>query len=377
MIDEFLSPFLSEHTDKRYHTIQSIDTACTVIKRWTPSLTEDQRKYIADNIGTKTNIMELFGLLPESYRNLALIFWNCCAPMIARFRRYMPYLNLNISDNALNRSVLDHDNYTPVNEHPVLCFLTGYMITLIFIMHFPNWHRYIDDLVDYISIYILIDNYFDDLSVSYENRKRFIGQIETLLHNPEAFLNHSDRRLCEVAISYSNFIRRHPTAKRHCMDSFKIEVTVMALQKQAHLDREVYYKIFMAKGAAFSLIIKPLIHEAETIKLVQLGIICQLFDDICDVLSDAKTGNYTLATYELSTNGNLDLLVVDLVNRIERLGMPVIQMLFSVGIIDLIEKFPSCYSERLHDLLKDHKLSSHMDDKWFFSRMLCAYVTDQ
>jgi hypothetical protein len=376
MIDKFLAQFPPEPIDEQYHTITSIEMACDVIKRWTPVITDDQRKYLAEHLANQTNVIEFFQLIPDPYRSLVLLFWNCCSPMIARFRTYMQYLNLNISDNALNTSILNNNDYTPVNEHPVLCLLTGFMISLVFIMHFPNWYHYIEDLVDYMSIYILIDNYLDDLSIPDDQRKNFIKQLANILDNPKEFLNQTDPRIREATLAYLRFTARYPNSKELFKTSFAVEVSVMYLQKQAHLDRRVYYKNFMVKGIAFGLIIKPLITDSEIHKLMQLGILCQLFDDLCDVLSDLKTGTYTIATYELQTNGNLDALVIDMANRIDQFNMPVLKMLFSLGIIELVDKFPSCYSSQVHMLLKDHNLSSQMDDKWFFSRMLCSYVTE-
>lgn len=268
----------------------SIKEACEICKKWLPPINEIDKLSIKEYLlGSECRTWRLF-----------------IKEYIKLIKPYEQILNL--------------DN--PKEDDCIASGIGFFYGCLLFIMHFPNWGNHIYDIFLYNILYILVDHFIDDMKSNPENKDKVINQMFILISNPSAKLDFADPSLKVIAETYSQLITRCPLTKISINKLFLSEIEGLKIQKSPDFSREDYYGIALKKGGYT---LEVLVHIMgitdneiieEAYKIAQT---MQLIDDIVDAESDINNGINTVATYDLTKNGNLDLLWLDVVNRINNL----------------------------------------------------------
>lgn len=270
----------------------NIEEACNYAKKWVPPITETD----------KGTLMKVLTGTEKTYG----------APLL---RKYIELL----------RPYTEILGITGENNRPreADCLASGIVFfygCLFYIMHFPGWGRHIEDIFLYTLLYMLVDHYIDDIGLDSNLKNQAIKQMFILIDNPLAheYLQLIDPVLKTIAIVYHKLITRCPNTKPLIIKLFKAEIDGIYIQNN-NCSRTQYYDIANRKGGYTMEVLQHIVGNNDpTISLAsfQMGNIMQLLDDMVDINADKNNGIHTIATYELETEGKLDNLWVDIINRI-------------------------------------------------------------
>lgn len=357
--------------------ITTIEEAYEFIKKWIPEISDQEKLHISDNF----NLNSESNQIPDQI----IQFLNIYLPYGNDFLKYMkPYIPLlTIKEDKTSRSDFPgYEYYDPYSEHPVLAGYFAFMISLIYIMHFPNWTQYLEAISCYSIIYILVDNYIDDIDINHGNKEEFINQIYELLADPISLNDKNgtkitDPRLIQCGNLYSKIITKFPRSIKGFLISFKHEIDGLKIQSKNNLSRESYYNNCIKKGGKYATIIHYLVAESDYHATFDIGSVIQLMDDCTDVINDIKNGHYTIGTYEYIKNGNIDNLWIDMVNRIHLLDpkFTIIKFVFSLATVWIVATMPYCYSDLLKEKLKDIT-PFILDDHFICSKIIYNHITE-
>jgi hypothetical protein len=348
--------------------ISCIDEAYEFLKKWIPELTSEEKCKISDNLDLNK--------IPDKLKACFKVY----LPYEMYFLKYMkPYIHLLTlkKHSPVENNFQGSEYYDPYSENPVISSYVAFMISLIYIMHFPNWKQYLEAISCYSLIYILVDNYIDDIDINHINKGEFISQIYKLMDNPGATGDVIDQRLIHCGDLYNKIITKYPRSKTGFLKSFKREIKGMKLQSKNKSSRKKYYNNCIKKGGYFSCILHYIVSGSKYSDTFDIGSLIQLMDDCTDVINDMKNGHYSIGTYEYIKNGNLDNLWIDMVNRIQLLDSKytIIKFLFSLTSVWMVATMPYYYSDYLKEKLKS--ISPFiLDDYFISSKMIHDYVIE-
>jgi hypothetical protein len=346
-------------------SISTIDEAYEFIKKWIPEISDKE----------KINISQL-DQIPDSVTQ----FFNIYLPYGNDYLKYMkPYIPLlTIKEpKPIEVDFPGSKYYDPYSEDPILAGYFAFMISLIYIMHFPNWNQYLEAIYCYSLIYILVDNYLDDIDINHGNKEEFIKQIYELLDKP-TFTKITDPRLIQCGLLYNKIITQFPKSKIGFLISFKHEIEGLKIQSKDKLSRDTYYNNCIKKGGKYATIIHYIISESNYGETFNIGSVIQLMDDCTDVINDIKNGHHTIATYEYIRNGNIDNLWIDIINRIQSLDskFTIIKFVFSLATVWIVATMPYCYSDYLKEKIKNIT-PFILEDNFICSKLLYDYITEK
>ena len=155
---------------------------------------------------------------------------------------------------------------------------------LIYIMHFPKWGDYIEDIFLYNLLYILVDFYIDDIKINKYDKNIAISQMFILIITP---LEHEnivliDPILKTIAMIYYKLITRCPSAKDSIIKLFKAEIEGFTIQNNNNLERDEYYNICLKKGGYTMQVLQHIVGNIDQNIFdasYHIGTIMQLIDD--------------------------------------------------------------------------------------------------
>ena len=225
---------------------------------------------------------------------------------------------------------------------------------LLYIMHFPDWHNYIESIYWYNILYLLVDHYIDDNSIDEEVKKIAITQMSIIIKNPSLVttINVVDPILLTIANVYQKLITKHPATKKSIIQLFQAEIEGLDIQNNPACTEKEYYDIATKKGGYTMLVLYDIVSNTnEDLKNASyhIGTIMQLIDDGIDVLADKNKNINTIATYYLNDKKNLDDLWFHLIRLIDDIhpyfmSYKAVYMFFAVYIPD---RLAECYSKQL------------------------------
>lgn len=303
----------------------SIDKYCKIVEKWLPPI----------RLEDKVIIMEaLTG--PES---------TLGAPILKKYIEFIkPYTEI-LGFSGKGKQPREDD-----------CAASGIVFfygCLFYIMHFPNWGQYIEDILLYNLLYMLVDHYIDDIKVASSTKEEAIFQMSVLIIDPLAHqrMNLIDPVLKNIAIIYHRLITRRPATKNSIIKLFKAEIEGLNIQKSDSLTREEYYQIALKKGGYTMQVVQDMIPSSGNYEncAFHIGTIMQLIDDSIDVIADQNKGIYTIATYELKTEGNLNKLWFDIIDRIDSIDaeFTIFKMLYSLFAVYLPDRQRELFTKEL------------------------------
>lgn len=262
------------------------------------------------------------------------------SPLLLHYVKFLsPYINL-IKNNKGEPRETD-------------CFVSGIVFfygCLFYIMHFPEWNKFIDSILSYDILYILVDHYIDDQYIDKQKKNNTIKAMYMLLEDPDAEIAPDDILLKTIAGLYRKLINFNPQIKQSIYDIFKSEIDGLTIQSNGQLTRSQYYNIAIEKGGNTMKLLAdivniPELHDAS----YHLGTIMQLIDDSIDVLSDMENGIHTIATFDYITKGNLDDIWIDIVDRISTINtkFTLFKIIYSWFAVYIPGKIPNMFSDSL------------------------------
>lgn len=301
------------------------------IKKWIPPLTKEDK--------------ELFHrILSSTEQTFGAFFLKRYASMI---KPYIGLISRSSEPNCLASGAI---------------FFFG---CLIYVMHYPNWGKHIEDILLYNLLYILVDNYIDDASTKQESKQESIKNMKLLLENPEKDFGLTDPMLVTLLEIYRKMLERHPSVKNSLKQVFLAEVEGLKVQNSKNLTRQEYLNIAIKKGARSIFVLQDIVddHSPENTKESELwGVILQLVDDSADVDEDVVNNIHTVATHDLKTTGNLDNLwchVAELLDKTEK--FKIFKILFAIISAYLPSKYAKNYSKELTAKLSEFNLFEGFD----------------
>lgn len=234
---------------------------------------------------------------------------------------------------------------------------------LFFIMHYPNWGQYIEDIFLYNMLYLLVDHYMDDDEVCPQRKRLAVQQMSFLIEDPLSYRDMplADPCLKDIALTYYELVTRRPPTLRSLRRLFAVQVETLTVQVDPTLDRVRYHQISLRKGGLTIEVLADIVGETNVLRksaAYHLGTIMQLIDDSLDVLADKAKGFHTIATYDLKQNGNLDTLFQEIGWRILAIDshFVLLKILYVIFICYLPGRMRSCYSDDIYYLTNAHNL---------------------
>lgn len=265
------------------------------------------------------------------------------------------------------RMIMPHIGHISQSKEPD-CLASGgifFVGCLMYIAHFPKWGDYLEDILLYNLLYILVDHYIDDMSMDPATKKESVKQMFILVHNPLEKLDLVHPLLGTIAEIYHKLITRRPVTKDAISKVFKIEIEGLKIQNDPNCTREQYLDIAVKKGAYSIQVLQGIVGDTDKINDEQSrlwGAVLQLVDDSVDLESDTENKIYTVATYDIKTKGNLNDLWIETVKMLDVAERFIIfKVLFAVFLAYLPGRFPNNYTEELGKLVKDINMFEGFD----------------
>jgi hypothetical protein len=317
--------------DYKVNTILTLEDAYNILSKWVPSIINHN-----DNFN---DISSVITILIHKYIELLL-----------------PYQDiLGMKTNNLREPN---------------CLASGFIFfygCMLYIMHFPDWGNYIYDIFLYNLLYLLVDNYLDDNRIDIKDKELAINQMEELIQDPLLYKKMllANPVLETIAITYHKLIQKHPKCKDTLIKLFKMEVKSVQIQKDSFHHHNTYYNLAIAKGGYTIEVLSHMIPDAQILnkESYHIGTIMQLIDDSLDVIEDKNNGINTIATYHINIYGTLDLLWIDIIEKINRIdmGFPIFNIIYSLFVIYLPISLLECYSSEVKNYVNKINLFYNRD----------------
>lgn len=200
--------------------------------------------------------------------------------------------------------------------------------------------RRMDEHFLFTLLYLLTDTYLDDEKVSSSEKIRMALELNNLVDCPDC--QSTDPTIMAISSALKGIYSIAPHSRPWLKSCLRSELEGVVVQSCGHHPREKYLEIAERKGGTMTQAMRSIIGGEITEEDYALGACVQLFDDMCDVASDRDAGIYTIATYDLEHEGNLDRLLFYTIHRIDELHRPYVPFkpLFMILLVYLVTRHP-------------------------------------
>lgn len=305
----------------------SLDETYEVIRRWSIPVSEQDKITMANIIQGTDNTIGV---------PLVKFYFQLIKPFLPKINRYVEYISSG---------------------------LFFFYICVIYCMHFPNWGDYIQDILLYDLLYLLVDHYIDDNKISHRDKDIAISQMFLLIKDPWIYKNLclKDPILEVIVEIYIELLTRRPNIIDSVVLLFQEEIKGFYIQKDLKLTREDYYQVAVNKGGYTVQILQNIIGNEDfevSCDCFNIGAILQLVDDCLDVISDKEDGIYTIASYDLLKDGNLNRLWIEIVSRIHVISnrFTVFKILYTLLAVYLPDRLKDLYTKEIRDYTSNFNL---------------------
>ena len=304
-----------------------MDSLYEKINRWIPSKSDDTE--------SRSQLIQLYKL------GLATDF----SPIFRQFGNRIQDLKYNFLQSVIASGAM--------------CFFASLVMSICQLGYINN----IGELFTFAACYILTDHYLDDNKILMEEKMNTIRQINKFIDtvsSTDNIISDNDITIDSpiirvVAKNYEKMVTKIPNSEHHLREVFHAEVKTMYLQTHSELDRNTYLDICEWKGGLFSNAIQAILGLEITQAEYDLGSCIQLVDDIMDIEDDMSLGINTIATHDYHTYGNLDKLVLYMVNKVDKLDQkytffkPILYIGFTFAVHNNRDK----YSNEMVELMEN------------------------
>ena len=206
----------------------------------------------------------------------------------------------------------------PHRLHTGICFFTGIQLVSLLKFNQPNQT---DLIYNFTLFYILLDHYIDDPNVEAFAKKLLIQSLLRISFDPSCLL---DLDLLppifqKVIPIYKQMLDK-PKLQYILTKNLLFAVHTHKWQGQnSLLSRDNYFQISKLKGSLTIDAIVEMLGLTEDPNLKIIGECTQHVDDIMDVYEDIEAEINTIATFEYETRGNIDIIYLQTLAKINSL----------------------------------------------------------
>jgi len=216
------------------------------------------------------------------------------------------------------------------------CFYAGFLILLLS-HEIKDINQSLDSLFAFTSLYMLIDHYLDNETINHDEKKLLISIIYQIFENPDKinlYIQSSPNPhgiIVAILKNIQTILNGQTNSIYYLKKLFDLEVHSTYIQRNPNNSRETYLKLSEEKGGATVQAIEAILNLPVSKEGYELGACIQLVDDIYDTHLDLKQNITTIATYDYQKNGNLDSLLLEVIQRID--GLSGKFNLFKIGLL--------------------------------------------
>ena len=207
------------------------------------------------------------------------------------------------------------------------CF---YFSVLISYIHYGEI-RNIDALFNFASLYMLLDYFLDDSSISTKTKKSVVKILNQAMDNPfdsvepvsidmGSDTSNQHSLVKKMITILRKILQDVPSSHKYLREVYYAEILSSKIQYVHGLSRPIYHHASVWKGGATTQAIQSILKLPVTDDEYNLGATIQLVDDIYDVEKDIEEEINTAATWDLETHGNLDSIVTECIESINNLS---------------------------------------------------------
>lgn len=264
------------------------------------------------------------------------------------------------------------------------CSASGFIffyLCLGYLLHFPNFHKYIEDICLYNMLYMLVDHYIDNQCIDNVVKTNVISDMKSILDNQNIDYD-ANPILKHIHIIYNKLLNRNknkPLFMENVRNLFKYEVENLHVQNSPNMNAKTYFDVSISKGGYTMLVLQSIIEDSnpDTSKATyELGLIMQLIDDCQDVIIDTQKNINTIATFEYKHRGNIDHLWIDIINRVTHIDAKfnIFKIFFMFVLLYLPNKNPELYSKKLLVACESLNLLNKFKGKFAMDNMLVESI---
>lgn len=213
--------------------------------------------------------------------------------------------DLSSFKNAFMERVKDLNyEFTPdVLSSGAVCFFGSILMSLTQLGYIKN----IEELFTLASLYMILDNYIDDINISDLEKEHIIDEIKKVIKDPNIDINFIKKPIVrQISKRYISLVNKIPSAEPHLKSLFKSEIKSMYLQKNNDLDILEYYKLSEEKGGLTCCAIQSILGLEITEEEYKLGACIQLVDNILDLEDDLHDSINTEVSHYVQNFGCLN-----------------------------------------------------------------------
>lgn len=180
-----------------------------------------------------------------------------------------------------------------------------------------------ESLFDFTAMYMLADNYLDDLEVTVQDKKKFIKNAYDILKTEKLSCIVADEKMYTyLKILFERYIHiaaRSKYAKQYLINSFEAEMVSVKIQSNFNLDFSIYKEIAERKGGTTVQALQAIIDLPVTDTEYELGALIQYTDDLMDIGDDIEMNICTPVIKCIQLYGYADLILFETFIRWDRL----------------------------------------------------------
>jgi len=246
------------------------------------------------------------------------------------------------------------------------CLASGFIFfygCILYTMQYPDWMKYMDNCFYYNLLYILVDHFIDDNSLSESSKGNAMVQMIDMCTNPYNDREYVDQSFVDITNVYIKIIENSPDSKQYILALLLTEIEGYKIQKDNTLSEEDYYNIAVRKGGITMLVLNSFVENSKenNDEAYNIGALMQLLDDCMDCICDKRNSHNTIATYHLQKYGNLDKLFFLICDRISNLKGAMFKILYCAFAVYIPETIPQYFSEELIEITKQYNILTHID----------------
>ena len=207
-------------------------------------------------------------------------------------------------------------------------------------------------LFDFTAMYMLADNYLDDVDIDMEKKKKFIRCAHEILKEEKLTLNplDSSQMYTYLKILFERYIhicRHSKYGKSYLINAFEAEMISVKIQSNFNLDYSVYKEVAERKGGTTVQALQAIIDLPVTDVEYELGALIQYTDDLMDISDDIQMKICTPVIKCIQLYGYADQILFETFIRWDRIPekynifKPLALMMIILGIYDNKKYFSS------------------------------------
>lgn len=177
-------------------------------------------------------------------------------------------------------------------------------------------------LFDFTAMYMLADNYLDDVSIPMPKKKEFVKHAHQILKE-ELLEDIPDKQMSTylkvLFERYMHICQHSKYGKSYLISAFEAEMLSVKIQSNFNLDYSVYKEVAERKGGTTVQALQAIIDMPVTDVEYELGALIQYTDDLMDISDDLQMKICTPAVKCIQLHGYADQVLFETFIRWDRI----------------------------------------------------------